>query len=174
MKTRCPSLLLAFFAFFALFAVAASAHEEAAWRPGADATGAVLDVAPAAADAVATVDRFTRALLSNDLDAAAAELDANVVILEMGGAEHSKAEYLAGHAKHDAEFLAAAQLTLRRRAAAASGDVAWVLSESTIKALLKTPDPIDATETMVLRRTAAGWKIVHIHWSSGRAKAAGT
>ena len=28
---------------------------------------------------------------------------------------------------------------------------------------------IDSTETMVLRKAADGWKIVHIHWSSRRA-----
>jgi ketosteroid isomerase-like protein len=113
------------------------------------------------------VDRFFAALSAGNLDAAAAELDPDVVILESGGAEHSAAEYLGGHAGHDAEFLGAAQQSLGRRTARASGDLAWVATESELQAQDDgKPLTIASTETMVLRATDAGWKIVHIHWSS--------
>jgi len=126
-----------------------------------------IDVPDAAKAAAATVDRFFAALSAGNLDGAAAELDPDVVILESGDAEHSAAEYLGGHAKYDAEFLKAAQQTPGRRTARASGDLAWVASESELQTQQGgKPLTIASTETMVLRATEAGWKIVHIHWSS--------
>ncbi|MGH8222463.1 MAG: YybH family protein [Woeseiaceae bacterium] len=128
---------------------------------------AKLDVADSAKAAAATVDRFFAALSAGELDRAGRELDPGVIILESGGAEHSAAEYLAGHAKHDAEFLRSAQHKLLRRAGRASGDLAWVASESELHVQKDgKPMVIASTETMVLRSTLAGWKIVHVHWSS--------
>ena len=133
----------------------------------AASSGADINVPAAAKDAVATVDRFSVALSSGDLAKAGKELDPNVLILESGGAERSAAEYLGGHAKSDAEFLKTAHQQLRRRSAHASGDLAWVASESELH-LQKDGKPVTvlSTETMLLQRRAAEWKIVHIHWSS--------
>lgn len=126
-----------------------------------------MDVAEEAQAAVAAVDRFLAALSAGDLDQAGVELDPAVIILEGGGAEHSAAEYLGAHAKGDAEFLKAAQQKLERRTARASGELAWVASESELHVQQDgEPVTIASTETMVLRSTDAGWKIVHIHWSS--------
>ena len=126
-----------------------------------------IDVPAAAQAAAATVDRFFDALSAGDLERAGAELDPQVIILESGGAEHSAAEYLGGHARDDAEFLKAAQQNLGRRTGRVSGDLAWIASESELQAQDDgRPVTILSTETMVLRATEAGWKIVHIHWSS--------
>ena len=126
-----------------------------------------IDVPDAAQAAAATVDRFFAALVAGELDKAGAELDQDVIILESGGAEHSAAEYLAHHAKDDAEFLSTAQQMPGRRTARVSGDFAWVASESDLVVQQDgKPMTIASTETMVLRSTPAGWKIVHIHWSS--------
>lgn len=126
-----------------------------------------IDVPDSAQAAVATVDRFFAALSSGSLDQAANELDANVLILESGGAEHSAAEYLGHHAKEDAEFLKGAHHALKRRTARIAGDLAWVASESELTVQKNgKPMSLASTETMVLRPTDAGWKIVHIHWSS--------
>lgn len=126
-----------------------------------------IDVPEAAQAAAATVDRFFAALAVGDLDRAGAELEPDVIILENGGAEHSAAEYLGGHAKADAKFLKAARKKLGRRTARVSGELAWVASESELH-VQKDGEvvTIASTETMVLRTTEAGWKIVHIHWSS--------
>jgi ketosteroid isomerase-like protein len=131
------------------------------------ASGAHINVSAAAKDAVAAVDRFSAAMSEGDLTKAGKELDPNVLILESGGAEHSAAEYLGGHAKSDAEFLKSAHQQLRRRSAHASGDFAWVASESELH-LQKDGKPVTilSTETMLLQRRASAWKIVHIHWSS--------
>jgi ketosteroid isomerase-like protein len=152
-----------------------SAHEQqkqtaTEMSPGRDVTEARLDVDPAAAAAVATVERFSTALGTGAIDKAVADLDPKVLILESGGVEQSRDEYLGSHAKADAAFLKGAHVTLKRRIARASGDLAWIASESDIHAMKgEEMLMIDATETMVLRRTADGWKIVHIHWSSRRA-----
>lgn len=126
-----------------------------------------IDVPEAAQAAAATVDRFFDALSAGDLERAGSELDPQVIILESGGAEHSAAEYLGGHAKDDAEFLKAAQQNLGHRIARVSGELAWIASESELHVQQDgKPMTIASTETMVLRSTDAGWKIVHIHWSS--------
>lgn len=126
-----------------------------------------VDVPDAAKAAAATVDRFFAALSAGDLDRAGAELDPNVIILESGVAEHSAAEYLGGHAKGDAAFLKGAHHSLMRRSARVSGGLAWVASESELHVQKDgKPAVIASTETMVLQSTGAGWKIVHIHWSS--------
>jgi hypothetical protein len=132
-----------------------------------------IDVAHAAQAAAATVDKFFSALSAGDLEKAGAQLDPNVIILESGGAEHSAAEYLGGHAKGDAEFLKGTRHVLLRRTGRASGGLAWLASESELHAVKDgKPATIASTETMVLQFVHDGWKIVHIHWSS-RAKKPG-
>ena len=127
----------------------------------------LVDVPDVAKGAAATVDRFFAALSAGDLEKAGAELDPSVIILESGGAEHSAAEYLGGHAKHDAEFLGGAHHVPGRRIARVSGELAWVASESELHVQDDgKPVTIASAETMVLRSNGAGWKIVHIHWSS--------
>jgi ketosteroid isomerase-like protein len=86
-----------------------------------------------------------------------------VQVLESGGAERSRAEYLQHHARADAEFLKGARVRVLRRTARAEGALAWVATESELEAGGKTHL---GTETMVLARSAGGWRIVHIHWSS--------
>jgi len=125
------------------------------------------DVPDEARAAVATADRFFAALAAGDLEGAGAELDPDLIVLESGGGEYSAAEYLGGHAKHDAEFLKDAELAPARRIARISGDLAWVASEGELRVQNEGEPATYATaETMVLRSTAGGWKIVHIHWSS--------
>ena len=145
-------------------------HEEAAMTHGRVTATAELNIAATATDAVAAVERFSIALVAGELEKVSVELDPGVLILESGGAERSSSEYLGGHAKSDAAFLGKASITLKRRTANAAGDLAWVASESEIHAMKDAKMlMIASTETMVLRNSAAGWKIVHIHWSSRRA-----
>lgn len=166
------SRLLALSLLFASMSAGAHAgHEHATVTPGRIVAGATLQVAPEATEATAAVDRFSKALTDGDLKAVEAALDPGVLVLESGGAERSRDEYLKEHAKDDAEFLKAAEVILKRRTARAAGDIAWVASESQIRSMKgDTMQTIDSTETMVLQRGPAGWKIVHIHWSSRRAK----
>lgn len=120
-----------------------------------------------AREAVATVDRFLAALATGDLERAAAELDPELVVLESGGAELSREEYLERHAPHDAEFLKSVRVETGYRRARVQGDLAWVASLTEVETE-KDGEPlsIDGAESMVLQRGEAGWRIVHIHWSS--------
>ncbi|HJU38766.1 MAG TPA: nuclear transport factor 2 family protein, partial [Tahibacter sp.] len=126
--------------------------------------------APAAAtptEPVAVVDAFGKALAAGDTAAALALLDPSVTILESGGAERSRDEYAAHHLGADAAFLRAATITPLARTGDAVGALAWVGSETRIAAVSKgKPVKLASTETMVLKNTPDGWRIVHIHWSS--------
>ena len=52
----------------------------------------------------------------------------------------------------------------------AVGNIAWITSEVRTTGTYKGKAVDRRTvETMVLRRAKAGWKIVHIHWSSAAA-----
>lgn len=171
MKTKLVALALAtLVASPTVWAHGEKKHDPAQMAAGRETADAQLTIAPAAAEAVAVVERFSVALSAGNFTQAGAELDPTVLILESGGAEHSRDEYLGGHAKSDAAFLKVAHITLKRRAAFASGDLAWVGSESEIHAMKgQEMLMIASTETMVLRKTDQGWKITHIHWSSRRA-----
>ncbi len=130
------------------------------------------DVSPAAQHAVSVVERFNTALAAGDLKAVGSLLSADVLILETGGAERSRDEYLGHHAIGDAKFLKGTHSEIMRRTARIDGSLAWVGTESELHAS-KNGKPITllSTETMVLKNTPAGWQIVHIHWSSRPKKA---
>lgn len=138
-----------------------SAHENS---PSSVQSGAL---SASARGAAATVDAFHAALRRGNTKAAAALLADDVLIFESGGAERTKAEYVAHHLPADAVFAKSVSSAVTRRAGGADGAVAWVASEGRTTGTHKDK-AVDllTTETMLLRRTDAGWKIVHIHWSS--------
>ena len=132
-----------------------------------EAPAPVQDMDPAAQDAVAVVEAFSAAIKGVRIDEAGALLDPTVLVLESGGSERSREEYLSHHAQADAEYMKDALQELSYRQARAVGDVAWVSSESVLSHDKDgKPASTLSTETMVLRKPAQGWKIVHIHWSS--------
>lgn len=126
-----------------------------------------VDVPAAASAAVAVAERFGTALSSGDLATVGSLLAPDVLILESGGAERSREEYLGHHAISDAAFLKGAHRQLLRQRARTAGEFAWVGTESELHAQKDgKPVTVQSTETMVLKQTADGWRIVHIHWSS--------
>ena len=142
----------------------AQATQPHAHHPAA-AASADVDVPVTAEAAVAVAERFNRALSSGDLATVEALLAADVLILESGGAERSREEYMGHHAVSDAAFLKGAhrQGPVER----AAGEFAWVGTESELHAQKDgQPLTVQSDETMVLKETADGWRIVHIHWSS--------
>lgn len=127
----------------------------------------VATVSEKAKPAVAVVEQFSAAMHTGDLDRAGKLLAEDVLILESGGAERSRAEYLGGHALHDAAFLKTADIQVKQRTARVDGSTAWVGTESELHTAKEgKPMILLSTETMVLKQTPAGWRIVHIHWSS--------
>jgi ketosteroid isomerase-like protein len=119
----------------------------------------------------ATVQQFFSALASGDTKAAAALLQPDVLIFESGGLERSRAEYEAHHLGADAAFLKSAQHEVLLRSGDAVGDLAWVATQARLKKGGDKPLDLFTLETMVLKRTASGWRIAHIHWSSRPVKA---
>jgi len=134
---------------------------------GAPSAPAAPTLSPSARGAAETVDAFHAALRRGDTQAAAAVLADDALIFEEGGAERSKAEYAAHHLPADAAFSQAVKSTTTRRASDWADGLAWVASEGRMKGAYKGK-PVDrfTTETMVLRKTPDGWRIVHVHWSS--------
>lgn len=127
----------------------------------------VQNIAPSAMAAVKVVDAFSAAIKAGKLDTAEKLLDPSVLILESGGSERSRDQYLRGHAIADAAFLQNARQQLRYRQAQAEGDFAWVASEGELRSKENGKQSmLRTTETMLLKKTPQGWKIVHIHWSS--------
>lgn len=152
----------------ALATGAAAAHEPS--KHAAPAATAAVD--PATQQVIAVVDQFGTALKAADMASVSRLLDERVLILESGGAERSRDEYLGHHAISDAAFLGGATITTKQRNAQVHGDTAWVASESEITSGQgEAAKTVLSTETMVLRRQAGAWKIVHIHWSSRPKKA---
>ena len=118
------------------------------------------------AEAVAS---FHAALIAGDSAAAMALLDPAVIIFESGGAELSAAEYAGHHLPADMAFAQAVTRSVENQQVQEADDVAWVLTQSrTTGTYRDRPLDLRGTETMVLRRTEAGWRIVHVHWSSQR------
>ncbi len=154
---------LNFFLAISLIAIPlhASAHESKTAAPSAST------IDESAKAAVAVVDQFSKAMIDGDVENAGKYLADDVLVLETGGAERSRTEYLGGHAISDSAFLKGSHSEIKHRVARSDGNLAWVGTESELHA---TPNgqsmAFRNTETMVLRRDAGQWKIVHIHWSS--------
>ena len=126
--------------------------------------------APPGPEPAAVVDAFAKALAAGNGAAAQAVLAPDVLIYEFGGQEASREEYAAGHLASDMEFLKGASVSTLDRRQAVHGDVAIVTTRTRTTGDYKGK-PIDqlGTETMVLRREGASWRITHIHWSSRKA-----
>lgn len=149
----------------AICAAPASAHDSVAPTPG------LVALAPSASEAAATIDAFHGALSRGDQAAAAAFIAADALIYESGGVERSKAEYAAHHLAADAAFARATKRTVTRRTGHVSDGLAWIATESTTVGSYKDRAINSvSTETMVLRREDAAWRIAHIHWSSANVK----
>ena len=118
------------------------------------------------ADVRSVVQSYARALASGDSLAALALLHEDVVIYEGGHAE-TRDEYRSGHLRSDIAFASAVKRTVTADDVLLMGDAALYTSEYTAAGRFRDRD-IDShgTETMLLVRTADGWKIRHIHWSS--------
>jgi ketosteroid isomerase-like protein len=122
-------------------------------------------------DSAAVVDvinRFNHALASGDSAAALALLTDDVIILEAGGVE-TREEYRSHHLQSDIAFAKAIQSQRKPVSVKVRGDMAWAASTSNTRGTFRDR-PIDSlgAELIVLTKTAAGWRISAIHWSSRR------
>lgn len=114
----------------------------------------------------AVVTGFKDALRSGDGEAAVRHLHSDVRVFE-GGHSETLEEYRSGHLAADMRFLSAVETATTWESVEVEGDLALYLSRNHTTGTVGDRE-IDAqgVETMVLRRTDDGWRILHIHWSS--------
>ena len=118
-------------------------------------------------DPIGTVNAFQAAVANGDEGIAKNLLAPDVLIYESGGQERSRDEYTSHHMKGDMAFLGKAQIQRLDQKQHGHADLAVVSTRSRITGQHKDKAvDIHSTETMVLKRIAGGWQIVHIHWSS--------
>jgi ketosteroid isomerase-like protein len=140
------------------------AHEGLNAVPAKTAATPVL-----ANSAIAVVDAFHAALSVGDTGAALALLTDDVLVLEMGGVERSKAEYAAHHLQADAEFSQVVTRKLESRASGGDDNFAWVTSTEKVTGTLGGRSiKSRSVETMLLIKSGTEWRITHIHWSSAK------
>jgi hypothetical protein len=112
------------------------------------------------------VDRYHQALATGDSALALALLSRNAIILENGDAE-SLREYRSHHLPADIAFARAVKTSRSPVHVTVRGDVAWTNATSTTRGIYRGK-AVNSTgaELMVLTRSAGGWTISAIHWSS--------
>lgn len=118
-------------------------------------------------DPVATVNQFRGALQDGSVAQVLALLAPDVLIFEAGEQQTSRDDYAAHHLKADIAFLAKVYVDTLGQTSRVDGTTAWVTTRSRLVSREADPrPPATVTETVVLRRSAANWQIVHVHWSS--------
>ncbi len=118
------------------------------------------------AEVAATVERFHAALTKGDTTGAMALLALDAIILESGGVE-TREEYRSHHLAGDMNYARSVKSDRGPIRVTVRGDVAWASSTSTSKGQSRGRAINSAgAELMVLTRTASGWRISAIHWSS--------
>ena len=116
-------------------------------------------------DPAQTADAFHAALVSGDKGFVASVLAEDVVILESGHAQKSRAEYMSGHMISDMAFLAGIDRELLDRNASEAGDLAWVITHSRMTGTYNdTEIDMRSREMLVMRRNGTAWEIELIHW----------
>lgn len=118
------------------------------------------------AEVGATVERFHAALTKGDTTGAMALLAPDAIILESGGVE-TREQYRSHHLAGDMNYARSVKSDRGPIRVIVRGDVAWASSTSTSKGQSRGRAINSAgAELMVLTRTASGWRISAIHWSS--------
>ena len=112
------------------------------------------------------ISKYHEALAAGDSVAALALLADDAVILESGAVE-TRAEYRSHHLPGDISFAKAIKSQRGPVLVRVHGNVAWASSTSSTQGEMngRTINSVGA-ELMVLVRSAQGWKISAIHWSS--------
>ncbi|MEQ1754631.1 MAG: nuclear transport factor 2 family protein [Micropepsaceae bacterium] len=130
-----------------------------------------VPTAVAGGSAEDAVESFHNALQQGDRVAALGTLADDVKIYEQGWVEQSKAEYAAHHLDSDIKFSKSVKEATTAVDVSDDEALAVVMRQSTTKGTFEGK-PVDSVglETMVLRKIGGDWKIVHIHWSSRKAK----
>lgn len=124
-----------------------------------------------AATPVETVAQFHAALAAGQSDQASALLSPGIQIYESGYVERSREQYTGHHLKSDIEFAKATKNKVLKQSERTEGKLAVVMQETETTGTFKgKPVHLFGTETALLEQQDNNWVIVHIHWSSRKAK----
>lgn len=131
-------------------------------------TSAVAATPDESANVGFTVEAFHNALAHGDGKAAMKLLAPDAVILESGSAE-TRAEYESHHLPEDIQFAQAVRSERSDVRIQIDGNTAWVTSRSKAQGSVEGK-PVNSVgvELVVLTKTADGWQIRAIHWSTHR------
>ena len=117
------------------------------------------------------VEAFHAALTSGDKAAAVALLSPEVLIFESGYVERSRTEYASHHLDGDIAFSKTASRKVLGQGQRTEGKTAIVWQETETTGTSKGKEiHVLGTETAVLEKTGDKWTILHVHWSSRKAK----
>lgn len=118
-----------------------------------------------------TVAAFHDALTSGDKTKALALLAPEVAIYEAGYVERSRDEYAHHHLGGDMAFAKTSTRKVLKQTERIEGNIALVMEETeTTGTANGKPVHQLGTGTVVLEKKGDGWAIVHVHWSSRKAK----
>lgn len=148
---------------------AAQAGTEDPPEPSTDSAHGMRDAETVAVDSVrAAVHAFHEALAAGDSSRALELLHPEVRVFE-GGHPETLSEYRSGHLAADMDFSGSVDREVLDEQVSGGGAEGWALylSEYRMAGTFRG-EAVETrgTETMVLLRTADGWRIRHIHWSS--------
>ncbi len=121
---------------------------------------------PNAHGAVDALDAFGDALRNGDTEGAAKWLDPDLLVFE-GGESETLPQYLSAHLKADADFMRDARTSDRLRQVRLVNGMAVITTTDKLQVGDKT---LQAAETAVLKQRNGQWRILHLHWSSRKAK----
>lgn len=117
------------------------------------------------------VAAFHEALVSGDKTKALALLSPEIAIYEAGYVERSRDEYASHHLGDDMQFAKSSTRKVLKQSERIDGNTAIVWEETeTIGTSRGRPVHVFGTGTAVLEKKGDGWSIVHVHWSSRKAK----
>lgn len=130
-----------------------------------------LSSASLAASPKETLEAFHQALASGDRAGALVLLAPDVAIHESGFVERSRDEYAGHHLGGDMEFARTTTRKVLRQTERIDGNTAvvWEETETTGTSRGK-PVQLLGTGTAVFEKKGDSWVIVHVHWSSRKAK----
>jgi len=123
-----------------------------------------------ARDAVELVDAFAALLAAGQLEAARQFLAPDAMIVANGQTLGTRDRYIDGPARGDAAALRTVDRDILHREAWAGPGFAYVVTEKRLRTPGATNGPSEVViETMLVKKTDAGWKIAHVHWSGRHA-----
>ena len=130
-----------------------------------------LTATASAASPKDTLAAFHDALTSGDKARAVSLLSPEIAIYESGYVERSRDEYASHHLGGDIEFAKNSTRKVLKQTERIDGNTAVVWEESETTGTVRgKPVHVFGTGTAVLEMKGDAWAIVHVHWSSRKAK----